>query len=54
MNKKFRNHTQNVVIYMDEVTYTYIQSQINYIYSVIPVKTNKVLTKAEATEWKQK
>ena len=39
---------------MDEVTYTYIQSQINYIYSVIPVKTNKVLTKAEATEWKQK
>lgn len=43
MNKKFRNHTQNMVIYMDEVTYTYIQSQINYIYSVIPMRTNKVL-----------
>lgn len=39
---------------MDEVTYTYIQTHMNYIHSLDPVRTNKVLTKAEATEWKEK
>lgn len=39
---------------MDEVTYTYTQTHMNHIYSLVPMRTNKVLTKAEATEWKEK
>ena len=34
--------------------HTHTYKHMNYIHSLDPMRTNKVLTKAEATEWKKK